>query len=50
MLIAVRLDPLFGNTGSWKTMVFTTLCLAQMGHAISVPIERSSYHRNESFD
>jgi Ca2+-transporting ATPase len=41
MLIAVRLDPLFGNTGSWKTMVFTTLCLAQMGHAISV---RSSDH------
>ena len=41
MLIAVRLDSLFGNTGSWKTMVFTTLCLAQMGHAISV---RSSDH------
>jgi Ca2+-transporting ATPase len=36
MLIAVRLDPMFGNPGAWKTMVFTTLCLAQMGHAISV--------------
>ncbi|MEI6029815.1 MAG: cation-transporting P-type ATPase [Synechococcaceae cyanobacterium ELA739] len=25
----------YGNAGPWKTMVFTTLCLAQMGHAIS---------------
>ena len=25
----------YGNGGPWKTMVFTTLCLAQMGHAIS---------------
>jgi Ca2+-transporting ATPase len=25
----------YGNEGPWKTMVFTTLCLAQMGHAIS---------------
>lgn len=25
-----------GNPNSWKTMVFTTLCLAQMGHAIAV--------------
>jgi Ca2+-transporting ATPase len=25
-----------GNPESWKTMVFTTLCLAQMGHAIAV--------------
>jgi P-type Ca2+ transporter type 2C len=24
------------NPDSWKTMVFTTLCLAQMGHAIAV--------------
>ena len=24
-----------GATGPWKTMVFTTLCLAQMGHALS---------------
>jgi Ca2+-transporting ATPase len=23
------------SAGSWKTMVFTTLCLAQMGHALS---------------
>lgn len=25
-----------GNVERWKTMVFTTLCLAQMGHAIAV--------------
>jgi len=25
-----------GNPDSWKTMVFTTLCLAQMGHAIAI--------------
>jgi Ca2+-transporting ATPase len=25
-----------GNPDRWKTMVFTTLCLAQMGHAIAV--------------
>jgi Ca2+-transporting ATPase len=25
-----------GDPGSWKTMVFTTLCIAQMGHAIAV--------------
>ena len=25
-----------GNPESWKTMVFTSLCLAQMGHAIAV--------------
>jgi Ca2+-transporting ATPase len=25
-----------GNPESWKTMVFTTLCIAQMGHAIAV--------------
>jgi P-type Ca2+ transporter type 2C len=25
-----------GDPDSWKTMVFTTLCLAQMGHAIAV--------------
>ena len=29
-----------GNPESWKTMVFTTLCIAQMGHAIAV---RSSH-------
>lgn len=27
---------LSGNPERWKTMVFTTLCLAQMGHAIAV--------------
>lgn len=25
-----------GDPGTWKTMVFTTLCLAQMGHAIAI--------------
>jgi len=25
-----------GNPESWKTMVFTTLCIAQMGHAIAI--------------
>jgi Ca2+-transporting ATPase len=25
-----------GNPNEWKTMVFTTLCLAQMGHALAV--------------
>ncbi|MGF1590698.1 MAG: cation-translocating P-type ATPase [Pleurocapsa sp.] len=25
-----------GNPARWKTMVFTTLCLAQMGHALAV--------------
>jgi P-type Ca2+ transporter type 2C len=25
-----------GDVESWKTMVFTTLCLAQMGHAIAI--------------
>ncbi len=25
-----------GNPDAWKTMVFTTLCIAQMGHAIAV--------------
>jgi P-type Ca2+ transporter type 2C len=29
------------NPESWKTMVFTTLCLAQMGHALAV----RSHHR-----
>ncbi|HBL10954.1 MAG TPA: magnesium-transporting ATPase [Cyanobacteria bacterium UBA11162] len=26
----------FGDENRWKTMVFTTLCLAQMGHAIAI--------------
>lgn len=29
-------DSLDGNPDRWKTMVFTTLCLAQMGHALAV--------------
>jgi Ca2+-transporting ATPase len=29
-------SPGHGNPNAWKTMVFTTLCLAQMGHAIAI--------------
>lgn len=29
-----------GADGPWKTMVFTTLCLAQMGHALSARSDR----------
>ena len=29
-----------GMEGPWKTMVFTTLCLAQMGHALSARSDR----------
>ena len=29
-----------GAEGPWKTMVFTTLCLAQMGHALSARSDR----------
>ncbi len=29
-----------GSDGPWKTMVFTTLCLAQMGHALSARSDR----------
>jgi Ca2+-transporting ATPase len=29
-----------GPQGPWKTMVFTTLCLAQMGHALSARSDR----------
>ncbi|MFM7266405.1 MAG: cation transporting ATPase C-terminal domain-containing protein, partial [Cyanobium sp.] len=28
----------------WKTIVFTTLCLAQMGHALSARSERPLWH------
>ncbi|MBE9195307.1 MULTISPECIES: cation-translocating P-type ATPase [Synechocystis] len=40
MLLAYHTTELAGVPGSWKTMVFTTLCIAQMGHAIAV---RSSH-------
>ncbi|MBP0019037.1 MAG: cation-translocating P-type ATPase [Cyanobacteria bacterium SBLK] len=35
MLIAYHESLATDNPESWKTMVFTTLCLAQMGHAIA---------------
>lgn len=40
MVWAYHSAELAGVPGSWKTMVFTTLCIAQMGHAIAV---RSSH-------
>lgn len=36
MLIAFQYPELGIDPDSWKTMVFTTLCLSQMGHAIAV--------------
>lgn len=36
MLWAHQEAQLLGDPGRWKTMVFTTLCLAQMGHALAV--------------
>jgi Ca2+-transporting ATPase len=32
----VKATPGVGDPERWKTMVFTTLCLAQMGHALAV--------------
>ncbi|MGF1495076.1 MAG: cation-translocating P-type ATPase [Microcoleaceae cyanobacterium] len=39
MVIAHEIAETSGNPERWKTMVFTTLCLAQMGHAIAVRSE-----------
>ncbi len=36
MVWAYNYDNADGNPDRWKTMVFTTLCLAQMGHALAV--------------
>jgi Ca2+-transporting ATPase len=36
MVWAYNYDSADGNPDRWKTMVFTTLCLAQMGHALAV--------------
>ena len=36
MVWSYNFDIQDGNPDRWKTMVFTTLCLAQMGHAIAV--------------
>ncbi|ERN40154.1 ATPase, P-type (transporting), HAD superfamily, subfamily IC [Rubidibacter lacunae KORDI 51-2] len=34
------------NPESWKTMVFTTLCIAQMGHAIAVRSDKPAFEMN----
>ncbi|MEB3264996.1 MAG: cation-translocating P-type ATPase [Cyanobacteriota bacterium] len=40
-LITIALMVLASRTGApWKTMVFTTLCLAQMGHALAARSDR----------
>lgn len=36
MVWAYRAGTTTGNPDAWKTMVFTTLCIAQMGHALAV--------------
>ncbi|WP_036485487.1 cation-translocating P-type ATPase [Myxosarcina sp. GI1] len=36
MVWSYKYDSLDGDPDRWKTMVFTTLCLAQMGHALAV--------------
>jgi Ca2+-transporting ATPase len=36
MVWSYNYDRLDGNPDRWKTMVFTTLCLAQMGHTLAV--------------
>ena len=36
MVWSYNFDIRDGNPDRWKTMVFTTLCLAQMGHAIAI--------------
>ena len=36
MVWSYNFDIQDGNPDRWKTMVFTTLCLAQMGHAIAI--------------
>ena len=40
MMWAYNAGKASGNPEAWKTMVFTTLCIAQMGHALAV---RSHY-------
>jgi len=36
MIFAYQEAQQSGDSERWKTMVFTTLCLAQMGHALAI--------------
>lgn len=50
MVLAHELGNRTGNPDAWKTMVFTSLCIAQMGHALAVrsdlPFFKSNPLRN----
>ncbi|MEM1369332.1 MAG: cation-translocating P-type ATPase [Cyanobacteria bacterium P01_H01_bin.15] len=46
MLIAQWHSQTTGQENSWKTMVFTTLCLSQMGHALAVRSDRPLFQIN----
>ena len=45
--VAILTQALFvgGAEGTWRTMVFTVLCLSQMGHVLAIRSERTSLFR-----
>ena len=45
--VAILTQALFvgGAEGTWRTMVFTVLCLSQMGHVLAIRSERASLFR-----